>query len=215
MRLDIVREVRSSLDDMPREQWRPFCVSSDQLLIRQGAPSNSVFILSEGSVKLVRVEYDNPEVVVDVEFACCLVGSSEVLAHSEYITSAYTLEYARGLEIRAPLFRELLKHNKLLFEAVQARQLRNLHRRTVRLVEVASLSAYMRVSRVLNDLALRSSRGPTEIEAIGRIAMKKLDLAAAASITPSHLSRILDILEKDGKICRRKGWILVKSDALV
>lgn len=214
MSRDLLKTLMSHLDRTTKIGWKDVSIPQAAQIIEQDRPANSVFILSDGSVKLIRLGEDASEVIVDVDFSCCCVGTSEVIIRTNYMTSAYALEPCHGVEVSAELFRSIIQSNRTLYEAIHFDHIESLHRRTARLSELTNLPSRDRLLRFLRDLVDRSRRGNPQTHSVRKIAMKKVDLAAAISVTPSHLSRTLLVLEEEGLIQRKDGWIIVKSGIL-
>jgi len=86
---------------------------------------------------------------------------------------------------------------------------REIHDQIARLIELASLPARLRVEQLLRQLVTAPGSSAPKQEVRVTVPLKQWELAQLLAVTPAYLSRLLDRLEQDGTLTRRKGWIVV------
>ena len=78
-------------------------------LFRQGEPPESVFLLEQGLIKLMRVESGGTEIIVGMRSAGWFLGAASVILDRPYLVSAVTVTDAQVSRIGADAFRERLR----------------------------------------------------------------------------------------------------------
>ncbi len=187
-------------------------------LFSQGGAATYTYLVDNGLIKLIRSEGNGREIVIDLKFPGSLVGSAAAIAAKPHAFSAITVT-------RSTLTRWSSSQFLLLMaaDASTSRQLNEILSMEVldhaaRLSQLASLPARQRLEQFLWDLCERLKPGDLIIQSSGesklQLPLKHSDVANLISVTPTYLCRLLNGLESDRIITRRKGWIRVKSSAL-
>src|SRR5438094_291600 len=84
-----------------------------QRIYKTGDPGGKAFIVVKGQVKVLVIDEDNQEVVIDSPAAGEIFGLASMLSASPHITTAITVEPTRAIEIDRNDLANLLKRKPL------------------------------------------------------------------------------------------------------
>jgi CRP-like cAMP-binding protein len=170
-----------------------------ETVFRAGSPSQSIFFVESGAVRLVRYGRAGEEVVLHDAWAGEFFAEAS-LDSTKYHCDAVASEPSELLQVPAAAIRELLDADKEFARewiALLARQLRAVRTRVERL---CLKGAAERVRHLL----VSEGRGPRS-EVVLRGTLK--ELARQLGLTHEVLYRTLAAMERDGVI-QRKGSVL-------
>jgi CRP-like cAMP-binding protein len=183
-------------------------------LFEQNSPSEVVYLLKEGYVKLCRAEECGSGIGVGLRHRGSLLGHAAAILDEQHSATAQTLTDCQVREIPAKLFRHSVRLNPDLSWRLHLLQSREIQNRTVRIASIGGLSARRRLERFLAEALMLqepAASGPPRLTP----PLRHVDLAAMVAVTPEHLSRLLRRLENDGVILRDRGWLIaLHLDAL-
>ena len=207
----------SGIEDLPppSQQYPP-----GTELFRQGEPSERVYLVQRGLVKLVRGEPDGQQIIVALRRPGWFVGAAPVILEKPYTASAVTITRSSLSHFAADQFRDLLRDHPSLSWQVHRMHSSELYLQTIRLSELANCQARKRLKQLLCELAASQERSGKDRSGAAReiklqLPLKHWELAEVLAITPVYLSRLLRELENEGVIRRCKGWIVILNvDAL-
>lgn len=202
-----VAETRKLVSDIaPAQAYAP-----GTKLFHQGTRAQDVYFISQGLVKLVRVEQGGREVIIDLRFPNWLLGAATLLLGKSHPASAVTLAECHLHRIPGGVFYELLKAN-----AAFSLHLHRLHSYEVlnhisHVSQLSCLTAQQRLENLLWQLTstLRQRESLDEIQV--QLPLKYWEVAQLLAITPEYLCRLLKKMHEEGLLRQDKGWIIVSD----
>lgn len=184
-------------------------VSRDTTLFRTGQPSQGLYIVVEGSVRVYRANRDGREQVLHVQGPGQPVAEVPLFDGGPYPASARAIENSRVLFLARDDFEWLYQNNPDIADAV-IRELGRRLRKMVGLVEKISLKDVLaRVAMTLLEYAERAGdpADGTQFE----LPRTQEELAAELATTRESVARALSKLHSDGIIERRGGQIRIRD----
>jgi CRP/FNR family transcriptional regulator len=181
------------------------CLRAKQTLYVQDQPGESLFVLVEGSMKLVRRSGGTREHVVR------LIRPGEVLAESvlfskcSYPATAVALEESRLLAVDARQFSACLRENPLLAWKVMERLGKRIEELQMQAELLATHTARQKVAAYL----LRRYRTLSPSDAVVASSCRRSDLASLLALAPETLCRVITEFKRRGWIQTESGRILV------
>jgi CRP-like cAMP-binding protein len=131
-------------------------VLKDEMLVGEGDPSEGLFVVQSGAIKLFKMAENGREQILVIERAGSTVGELPIFDGGSFPTSAVALEDSTLLFLPKREFLELCRHNSEVAFAV-IRSLAWRFRYLTSLVEELSLKEVShRLARFLRDRALTS-----------------------------------------------------------
>jgi CRP/FNR family transcriptional regulator len=185
------------------------------ILFVQGSPSNAVYFVETGQIKVSRAEEGGATVVIGFGGPGSLLGDTAAILRRPYIGTAQVVAPCSVRELDAVEFRRQVKFDSHFSWRIHEFQSRDIEEKAIKLASVGGLSTRRRLERFLAD-ALAAQAGPLD-GSPRRITppIKHLDVAAAIFASPEHLCRLLKELENDGLIRRDRGWLVVLRPDLI
>jgi len=182
-------------------------------LFRQGDAPQSVFLLEQGLIKLMRVENDGHGIIVGLRAAGWFVGAASVILARPCLVSAVTVTPARVARMGADAFRAALRDDPELSWHVHEMHSREVHAEIDQVTEFHSLSARRRLERFLRRLE-------GSLEPIGEgngngdevrleIPLRQWEIAQLIGVTPPYLSELTRDLETRGLLRREKDSLVM------
>ena len=178
-------------------------------LLEQGAPTDDVYLIHDGIVKLVWTEPKGKQTILGLRWNGCLLGVPSAITGDASPMSAVTLVRSLIRRVTAREFLECLQRRADLGWKVHQIHCREISEHLNSLGELACCSARSRLARIFERFI---AAGHAEIEGAKtriRLPLKQKELAELIGVTPEHLSRILHGLSNDGLVYVRKGWIIL------
>lgn len=182
-------------------------------LFRQGSQAEAAFVIETGLVKLIRVENDGREMIVDLRYPGGLPGAAEIIARQAHSLTAITVTKCHLLRFPGESFLSRLKHDPHLSWFIHQSHSQELHHQQVRMMELGCLSARQRLEHLLLQLSTVLTTEPAARPVRFRLPLKYWEIAELLAITPGYLSRLLSEMEKD-KLIRKTGRNLILLDPL-
>ena len=176
-----------------------------ETLYVQGRPGVSVFVLIEGSMKMVRRS------AVAREHVARLIRPGEVLAEtvlfssSGYQATAVALEDSRLLAVDARGFAACLRENSLLAWNVMERLGKRIEELQVQAELLATHTAEQKVAAYL----VRRYRALSPSDAVVASSCRRSDLASLLALAPETLCRVIAGFKRRGWIRSEDGRIVV------
>ena len=177
-------------------------------LFRQGSPADEVYCLDRGLVKLVRLELDGDELIVDIGFPGSLLGSASATLQRPHPVTATALTECCVRCISADIFRQLLRANAQLSWDLHKIHSEELLDQIVRIAQLGCQSARCRLERLLWRFLSVLQPDEWNREARLQLPLRHWEIAQLIAATPPYLCSLLKELEKDGIVRRRKGWLI-------
>lgn len=184
-------------------------------IIRQDTPSNAVYFLKSGEVKLTWADQEGHEVIAGLRHQNWLIGAPSVLLGKPYSFTITTLTQCTLRCISADKFLHLVHSNtdfSVHLMKLLSQEIFN-HSRT--LVTLGCVPSKERLKYLLYKFIpdIPSKTG-SDRQAKIILPLKHKELAQILAITPEHLSRLLKTLEKQHEIQRGKdGSIILNLDS--
>jgi CRP-like cAMP-binding protein len=206
MELETVKELARYAVRVERARGERFC--------SEGAPAETLFLISRGVVKLVRSLDSGRDVIVE------LVGPGEVLGEaaltdgSNYDASAVCVHPSTALAIGRNAAQAFVTSNPEAIRNVLALLHGSLRRAHLRVVDLSIFGVRQRIARFLIRLADwtgRHERGRTVVP----LALSRQELAALVGTTMETTIRVMSGLRQQGLIePARRGVVLIDRTAL-
>ncbi len=207
-RTSIVDDLRSHILSGRFGRLSETAMSAGHRLAVQGQHARKVIVLSSGAVRFVRNEGSHGEMTIDIQSGPQCVGSIETVGSFTHYASVYCVSACRGFEVPKRIFASIMESDSGIADRIYQDHAHSVRHLATRLSEVAMLPAKSRLIRFLLHLASQGGLCVQDSDQSYRIPTKKSDIASAIGITTCHLSRTLNLLEGEGKIVRRNGWIV-------
>lgn len=178
-------------------------------LFRQGSKPEEVFCINSGVVKLIRLESEGQELIVDLRFPEWLVGAAAVIIEEPYAVTAVTVTPCRLRRIPANAFRYLLKTDIDFSWRVHRMHSHKVNEQVSRISQLACLSARRRVEyffvQLLSAVGINSQQKDVTVP----LMLKNSDIAALVAVTPEYFSRMLKQMRAERLICIGKGQLSI------
>ena len=184
-------------------------------LFRQGDPSQEVFHLEEGLVKLRRTQPDGEEVIVGLRSAGWFLGAGAAMLGKPYATTAVTATRCSIARLCVREFLRLVRTDHELSWQLHQMHSREVYEELVQIADLGSLSARQRLEhffeQLLPALGAAGPHGEIRVE----LPLKHWEIAQLIAVTPVYLCQLLHEMEDRGVIRReRKGIVLVATAGL-
>lgn len=179
-----------------------YSLVAGQRLFQQGDRSRNFLIVESGRIKLVRSTIEGRTVVLQI------VRSGESLGENTFISEVYAYTAIAEVASRAiaypqPLLREALHEYPDLAEDFRNKLLRKIQFLEVRLELLQIRAAHQRLLQYLYYKAAFSSNNVVNLDRLLK------EVAAELNLAPRTLSRALARLEREGRITRQAGTIIL------
>ena len=177
-------------------------------LFPQGARLHDVYWLDKGLVKLVYLDEDGRERILDLRLPQGLLGAAPVLLSLPSPVSAVTVTACHVRRMPAAEFIKSLESDGRISWEVLHIQSQEVYGQFQRMADLSTGSSRARLERFLRGLA---TAAPTTSGTHIQIPLKRCELAQLLAVTPEHLSRLFRQLCDAGVIGMDKGWLIVRD----
>jgi len=191
--------------------WGPIQIyPANTKILQQDTPSNAVYFLNQGLVKLTWIDQAGHEVIAGLRRQQWIIGAPSVLLDKPYSFSITTLIQCSLRCISANNFLHLLKINSEFSFHMLRMLSQEIFNHAKKLVILGCIPGIERLKNLLYQL-ITDMQLQTELHENIRIALpfKHKELAQIIAVTPEHLSRLLKKLEKQGIIKREKDSLIL------
>lgn len=214
LRLQILHEVpffsalgHEQIEEI-NQQFHERGFSSGEFLYYSGDPAESLFIIAEGRVKLLRHATTGKDVLIDLLIPGEFFGGLSTASGSTYFETAQALTSVCALTISREKFRAILTRfpevGMQVLDLVTAR----LEAAHATIQQLSSQSADQRIAYTL--LKLVAKLGEThEVGLLIQTPLSRDELADMTATTPETVSRIISQFQRDGLINTGREWIAV------
>jgi CRP-like cAMP-binding protein len=179
-------------------------LGAKKTLYNQGQPGSSVFVLIEGSMKLVRRTGGAREHVVRLIRPGEVLAETVLFSSNGYSATAVALENSRLLEVDARQFAVSLRENPLLAWNVMERLGKRIEELQAQTELLATHTAEQKVAAYL----VRRYRALSPSDAVVTRSCRRSDLASLLALAPETLCRVITEF-------KRRGWIRSESGRIV
>jgi CRP/FNR family transcriptional regulator, cyclic AMP receptor protein len=174
----------------------------DAVIFFEGDPSDALYVLLSGSMKVYRTADDGTQQIVSTLVAGEMFGEYSLLDGEPRSATVATLEPSEVLSISHGAFRDLVRASpSLLWKTMESLTTR-MRRQNQEFLELSRRDLPYRLLRALNRLAERHG----ELSGKGcrlKIALGARDLAAMVASTPERVSALLSRFEAEGLLVRQ------------
>ena len=168
-----------------------------QLLVYEGDPGDSVFVVASGLIKVMVTSEEGEEMVLVTLRPADTFGELSLVDGGPRSASAEALERAEVLVITRPVLLELLKQHPSLTEAL-LRSLGGLVRRlTEQAADLVFLDIHGRMAKLLLTMAQQRDAGP-EADVVLDLNLTQADLAAMVGGSRQSVNQTLRSFESRG-----------------
>jgi CRP-like cAMP-binding protein len=201
------RAIKSLIDELAPSHVYPANIQ----LYRQGSHAEDVYFINRGLLKLVRMEREGHELIIDLRPRGWLLGTAAVITRQQHPVTAITLSESVVQRIPAAVFNSLLRTNTQFSIHVHQMQSHEAIDHITHMALISCLPAQERLADLLWELAHALELPTSSGEVLLRLPLKHWELAQLIGITPEYLSRLLKKMERDGIVRQKKGFILIQD----
>jgi len=174
---------------------RPVTYGKGQTIYQAGEPSDSLYIVSEGKIKITRMAESGKEQLLRVLLPGHFAGELSLFSESIHEEYAVAMEETSVCMIHRKEFQDLLLKYPSIAMKVLAEFSKRLEQSQRQSARVATENVETRLAHYLIEV-----RGLESATSIIELPMTKKDLASYLGTTPETLSRKLSDLEAQGFI---------------
>ena len=190
--------------------FRPKRVRRGAFLFHAGAPAETLHLLAEGRMKVIRTTEDGQEIILRVIAPGEIFGSAGGWGAPAYPASAVALEDALVLQLPAREFATLLRTHPDFTLALVREIGSRLREAEERILELQTQRVERRIARVLLRLAHKTGVKTAAGTAIG-LPLSRQDLAELAGTTLSTASRTLSAWEQRGLVAAGRERVTIRD----
>lgn len=201
------RDVKEILDGSVPAQVYPASIE----LYRQGSHAPEVYFIHRGLVKLVRMEGDGHELIIDLRLPGWLLGAAAVITRQQHPVTVITLSECVLHRISAELFNTLLRTNSKFSLHVHQMHSHEAIDHITHLAQISCLPAQDRLGHLLWQLAHALELNNASGEVLLRSPLKHWELAQLIAVTPEYLSRLLKKMQLEGALRQKKGLMIIQD----
>jgi CRP-like cAMP-binding protein len=176
-------------------------------LFRQGDAPEQVYLLEEGFVKIVSVQEDGRESLIDLKPAGTMLGITAVMGRRAHRVSAMTGSKCVLRWCSSRVFNSALQEQPGRLRQVLETVCDDAEMLTDRVISLSLKSSKQRLLREIQNEAQDARRDTRSI----RDRLKHVELASLIAVTPEHLSRILKEMSAEGMIHRQERRITMRA----
>ena len=178
-------------------------------IFKQDTPSNAVYFIEKGSVKLTWMDKEGHEVIAGLRHKHWIVGAPAVLLEKPYSFTVTTLTQCVLRCISAQGFLSLVKTDKEFAQRLIRLLCQAIFNHGKSLVKMGCTSAKERLKDLLCKF-ISDKDSQTESQKLKiHLPLKNKELAQILAVTPEHLSRLLKELEQQQFIRREKNGLIL------
>lgn len=186
-------------------RMRTIVVGADQPIYRAGDPSEALYVVAEGRVKLSQLSMNGTETLTDILVPGELFGALDALGEPHHLQSASALVPSCILRIDQRDFRATLQeHPEVALRVLDdlASRLRRAH------LDVGGQSTQTVKQRTATALLRLADKLGTEDDegVLLNVPLSRADLAGLARSTPESVSRVMSAWKKEGLLASGRRW---------
>ncbi len=180
-------------------------------IFRQGSIPQAAYFINRGLVKLVRLESDGQEMIINLLTPGRLLGAATAITQRQYDLTAIALTECELQCIPSEKFLQLIKSDaEFSWEVLQACS-RNIISLNARLAQLAAIPARQRLEHLLRQLISTQEASDTAINIRVRMPIKHKEIAQMLAISEPYLSQLFKQLYQEG-ILRKDGRGMIVID---
>jgi len=192
----------------PRAQKYPSRVA----LFGQSDPSESVFLLEHGLVKLMRLEQDGREMILGLRAAGWLIGAAAAILQRPHAVTALTVTPCTISRISSAEFQVSARRDPNLSWHLHEMHSREVFAELEQVVDLSTRSARDRLEQFLQRLAATLKPAGAAGEVRLAIPLRQWEIAQLIGVTPPYLSELIRELEQDGTLRREASALVLNPE---
>jgi CRP/FNR family transcriptional regulator, cyclic AMP receptor protein len=180
-----------------------------RMIVAEGEPSQSLYILLSGRAKVQRSDSEGKEVILAVLGPGEFFGEMSLIDDAPRSASVITIESCDFMAIQKETFKHMLQHSPEMCQLIMRSLVRRLREADKKIETLALLDVYGRVARVLLDFS--------ELVGEERIVKGKLprqEIAKMIGASREMVSRVMKGLEVEGYIVPKPEGKLILREKL-
>ena len=199
--------IKGLIDDLAPSYVYPATIQ----LYRQGSPAEEVYFINRGLLKLVRMEREGHELIIDLRPRGWLLGTAAVITKRQHPVTAITLSESVVQRIPAAVFNNLLETNTQFSAQVHQMQSHEAIDHITHMAVISCLPAEERLAGLLWELAHALELPTSSGEVLLRLPLKHWELAQLIGVTPEYVSRLLKKMQRAGIVRQSKGLMIIQD----
>jgi CRP/FNR family transcriptional regulator len=188
----------------------PASVRKKGVIFSEGDPSEWLYIVTEGKVKITKLSHDGKEIILELIHPMDFFGGLAVIRGFPYPANAVAMEDTKLLKIsRSNLMRVLDRFPNLMYCMAQqvGDRMKESHE-TLKNIALERVEA--RIASLLLKLADKTGRKADEGTVID-MKLTKQDIAEMVGTTVETSIRTMSKLKKMGIVAEKEGKIVIKN----
>ena len=183
-------------------------VRQGSTLYVQGDPSETIFLVVDGLVKISMVNSDAQEIIIDIVGAGALCGEGAVFDGLPRFSSATALSETEVIRLTRAELRERMAEDRELADLIMTRIALKQRQLAVRLQNVTTSSPETRISELFGYI-VGNSLGPRVDDV--RIELTHEQIASLIGVSRVTVTRALRRLSESGQITTDRGRIVLSA----
>lgn len=181
---------------------------TDEVICFSGDPAEQLFIIADGSVRLLRHSLAGKEILLDLLTPGEFFGALSGLGNDVYPETAQAHTSCCILVIGREAFQQVLKRYPAVALNLIDIMTGRLRKANERVHQLSALSVESRIASILMMLAGKfgEKRGA---ELLLQVPLSRENLAGMTGATTESASRVMSRFQKDGLIRSGRGWVAV------
>ncbi|NWF97774.1 MAG: Crp/Fnr family transcriptional regulator [Nitrospirae bacterium] len=189
----------------PIQTYPPYTV-----ILRQDMPSNAVYYIKTGTVKLMWSDKDGRELIAGLRHKNWFIGAPSVLLNKPYSFTVKTITECKMRCISTNNFLKLISTNFEFTLHLMKMLSQEIYNHGRKIVIFGCIPARDRLKILLrNFISSIENHGDFRNKMKICLPLTHRELAQIIAVTPEHLSRLLKYLEKQNIIKREKDGIIL------
>ena len=180
-------------------------------VFREADPSEDVFHLEHGLVKLLRTHSGGEELIIGLRSAGWFLAAASAVLSLPCAATAVTVTPCRIARVRAEAFRQRIQAGGPLSWSVHRMHCEELHAQLGAVTDLTVVPARQRLEQFLRRLAGGLAPPATSGEVRFSIPLRHWEVAQLIGVTAPYLSQLLAELEGDGIIRREKQTVVLRT----
>lgn len=183
-------------------------IPSGDILFRAGDPKRTIYLLTEGRVKITQVSKNGSEVILWLNIPGQIIGSLSLMAGGAHSSTAEAMQDCQVLIWDSAIFEASLERHPLFLRNVQHVITRQLSELSCRIREVSTETVLPRLARGLVRLTGQIGR---QVHDTFELDVTQEALAQMTAMTFYTANRQLSEWEEQGLVVRRKCTIVIRD----
>lgn len=180
-------------------------------ILAQGDRAEAAYLIDCGLAKLLRRNADGTESIVALRGRGQFLGADSALLDREQVATATAVTECRVQCFGAAAFRELVRTDTVLSWRLHLMLSHELEESFIVLSEIRSLSARVRLSKLLDRLGTWIQGTDRHLMQPVELPLKQWEIAQLVGVTPQYVCQMLSELEREGLIQRARSRVLWTS----